>query len=466
MTVTRHRAGTKAPDSAAAVEAGYSLTEKGAEGEGASREQPGPVKHALSPGAGESRPVPAMSQCPGEEAARWGRPAGRRQHSLPAARQSSSGLWRPTAPRPPRRAPTRLPARNRGAACPERLAKGDCPSLEGRQQREPRSRRLLTTFPTTSPLPQQPPPPLPSAPRCCSQLCSPQPSSARGPPAAPGASSPPGSSSLRTPLSRTPAARRGRQGSQRALWRTRNTPIASGCDCCGDSCPLPSSVPPRHCRLLPTARRSRASALPPARRSGPASAHNMAPRPYLSVLLRLREPSPGGSSAAPALTACRCWVRVGVSCATGDGSSQVHSARREVAAARGGAEPRLAAGERLERGAGGDPRGTGSVPGAAVPPPLPAGPELPVARHGCTSPLRYLDRFCQGLCKAAAGRPAGLEGGSGRAAVLYTKRRCEVSPSAPPLRGSVRPAPTERAVNGRPQLPLLGRMGEIKSFLT
>lgn len=46
----------------------------GAEGEGARREQPGPGKHAPSPArAGESQPVPAVSQCPGEEAACRGR---------------------------------------------------------------------------------------------------------------------------------------------------------------------------------------------------------------------------------------------------------------------------------------------------------------------------------------------------------------------------------------------------------
>lgn len=119
MTVTRHRAGTKAPESAAATaaaEAGYSLPGKG---KGASREQPGPVKRAPERGeeggGGESRPVPALRQCPGEEAARRGRPGGRRRRSPcpapPPPAQRPGAPSRPAAPRPP--------TRGGGAARPE-----------------------------------------------------------------------------------------------------------------------------------------------------------------------------------------------------------------------------------------------------------------------------------------------------------------------------------------------------------
>lgn len=138
MTVTRHRTGTKAPDSAAA-EAGYSLPEKGAEGEGASREQPCPVKHAPSPGAGESRPVPAVSQCPREEAARRGRPAGANAHP-----ERPGGSAPRSAPFPRRATVPRL------LPPPPREGKL-CPSLERRRRWEPGSRRLFTTFPAAPP---------------------------------------------------------------------------------------------------------------------------------------------------------------------------------------------------------------------------------------------------------------------------------------------------------------------------
>ncbi|KAM7129676.1 uncharacterized protein J5F26_011258 [Ciconia maguari] len=166
----------------------------------------------------------------------------------------------------------------------------------------------------------------------------------------------------------------------------------------------------------------------------------MAPGPYLAGQRRLRALPPGGSTAAPALAARRC--RAGPHSEAGEGGSEVRPAQREAAAAHGGAEPSLAMGERLERGAAGGPGRTGSVAGAAMPPPLAgglgkrsvtaggrAGPGRAGAVRGRGSrtwPLSGLGRFCPALCRAAAGMPAGLKGGSGRGAVLCTKRPCGV----------------------------------------
>lgn len=267
VTVTRHRAGTKAPESAAAAEAGYSLPGKGG-GRGGS--EPGAAR------CRETRPEPRRGGVPAGPG-RESMPPQKKRRAGPAGRQAPTLNPRcPPGDSAPHSAPLPSPPPSPHRAAAPRFPPGPppavavlpapsvregklCPSLE-RRRREPGSRALLTTFPATSS--SSSPPPARPVPRCCSRPCSPQPSSAKGPPAAPRASSPPGSRSLRAPLSRTPAAaRRGRRGSQRTLRRARDTPASSSGGSCGDCCPLlPPSVrsparppvpPPPRCQAEP-----------------------------------------------------------------------------------------------------------------------------------------------------------------------------------------------------------------------